>query len=286
MRRLSCVVVAVLCLSAPEAARAVLFDFDNAPIHTSLPIDLTVGGITAHFSATGQGFSIQRADAMGFTPLGFAGLCIYPNSVFPADLLVGFAQTLTDFSIMFAPQELGCDDSATMRVTAYMNDTYVGTNTAVADPPGTWPTGTLTFSSAQGFNRVVVHYDSRPPTCTDWGPIFMADNMNVTQSVIAVEDAGVAPVVVNLAAAPNPFAAQTTVRFGLARREAVSVAVYSVDGRLVRTILRAMLEPGAQSLRWDGRDDRGSGMASGVYLCRVEAGAVALTTRLILLRAE
>jgi hypothetical protein len=180
MKRLSCVILAVASLCALAAAQPVLFDFDNAPVHSPLPIDLTVSGITAHFSATGQGFSIQRADTLGFTPAGFAGNCIYPDSVFLADLLVGYSRTLTDFSIMYAPEEYACDSSATMRVTAYMNNNYVGTNTATADPPGTWPTGTLTFSSAQGFNRVVVHYDSPPPTGGDWGPIFMADNMIVT----------------------------------------------------------------------------------------------------------
>lgn len=67
-----------------------------------------------------------------------------------------------------------------MHVTAYMSGVLVGTNTMVADPPGTWPSATLSFSSPLGFNSVVVHYDQRPPTGGDWGPIFMADNMNVT----------------------------------------------------------------------------------------------------------
>ena len=54
--------------------QSVLFDFDNAPLQTSLPITLTVGGVTAHFSATGQGYSIQQANVLGFTPVGFSGL--------------------------------------------------------------------------------------------------------------------------------------------------------------------------------------------------------------------
>jgi hypothetical protein len=180
VQKLIGVLLVAVGLCVPATAQAVLFDFDSAPQYSPLPINLTVGGITAHFSATGQGYSIQRADALGFTPVGFAGLCIYPSSVFPADLLVSFSQTLTAFSILYAPEEYACDSSATLRVTAYMNGTYVGTNTAVADPPGTWPTGTLSFSSLLGFNSVVVHYDSPPPTGGDWGPIFMADNMYVT----------------------------------------------------------------------------------------------------------
>ena len=179
MKELTFTMITCLILSA-GAEGGVIFDFDNATVHSTLPIDLTAGGITAHFSATGQGFSIQPASVLGFTPVGFSGLSIYPNGVFLADLLVGFSQSLTDFSILYAPEEFATDSSARMRVTAYMNSTFVGTNTATANPPGTWPTATLTFSSAQAFNRVVVHYDAAPPTGGDYGPVFMADNMMVT----------------------------------------------------------------------------------------------------------
>jgi hypothetical protein len=165
---------------AGAQATTILFSFDNAPIHTSLPIDLSEGGVSAHFSATGQNFSIQRADALGWKPLEFEGLCIYPNSVFAADLLIGLSQPVYGFSIMYAPEEYGCDSSARMRVTAYQDAAYVGTNTTTASPPGTWPTGTLTFSSTVPFNRLVVHYDAAPPTGGDWGPIFLADNMTLT----------------------------------------------------------------------------------------------------------
>lgn len=169
------------CLAVtPARAQIVLFDFDSAPLFTPLPLDITVGSLTAHLSATGEGYSIQRADTLGFTPAGFAGNSIYPSSVFPADLLISFSTVLTDFSIMFAPEEYACDSSATMRVTAYMGTAFVATATATAPIPGTWPTGVLFIAAPQGFDNVVVHYDSPPPTGGDWGPIFMADNMTVT----------------------------------------------------------------------------------------------------------
>jgi len=178
--KLAAALITSIALCVPAEAGAVLFNFDNVPQYSPLPLDVTVDGITAHLSATGQGFSIQSANVLNFTPVGFSGNSIYPNSVYPADLIVGFSQTLTDFSILYAPEEYATDSSATMRVTAYMNGSFVGTNTATADPPGTWPTATLSFSSALGFNSVVVHYDAPPPTGGDYGPIFMADNMNVT----------------------------------------------------------------------------------------------------------
>ena len=182
MRNSLVLVVVCICMGT-SIARAAVFDFDKATLHSPLPIDLTAEGITAHFSGTGQGFSVQQANALGFTPTGFSGLCIYPSSVFAADLLVGFSQPLNDFSILYAPEEYACDSSARMRVTAYVDGVPVGTRTMTADPPGTWPTATLAISLPQGFNSVVIHYDAPPPTGGDWGPIFMADNMNVTAAI-------------------------------------------------------------------------------------------------------
>jgi hypothetical protein len=172
------IVLAPLLMIRAEA-QSTLFDFENAPQYTPLPINLTVNGITAHFSATGQGYSIQLATCQGLNPAGFSGLCVYPSSVYGADLTVDFSTPLTDFSILYAPEEYACDSSATMRVTAYLNDALVGTATTNAQA-GTWPTETLRFSSAQTFNRVVIHYDKAPSTGGDYGPVFMADNMAVT----------------------------------------------------------------------------------------------------------
>ena len=166
-------------------AQSVLFDFDNAPLHTPLPVNLTAGGITAHFSANPAfyNYSIQRADTLGFTPAGFSGYCIYPSTVFLCDLLISFDHPLTAASIMYAPEEYATDSSCTMRITAYMGSTLVGTSTHQIQEPGTWPTGTLSFSSMQPFDNVVIHYDHAPPTGGDYGPIFMADNLLVTPTL-------------------------------------------------------------------------------------------------------
>ena len=166
-------------LAGQATAQTVLFDFDSVPVYSPFPIDVTVGGLTAHLSGTGSGYSIQSSSTAPVAPVGFSGHYIYPSSVFAADLLVSFSETLTNFSILYSPQELGCDDSARLKVTAYMNTTPVGTNTTTASSPGTWPVETLSITTVQGFNNVVVHYDARPPTCQDYGVIFLADNMSV-----------------------------------------------------------------------------------------------------------
>jgi hypothetical protein len=256
-------------------AQAVLFDFNTAPSQTSLPITITVNSITAHFSATANGFSIQQANTIGFTPPGFDGLIIYPNSVFPSDLLISFDQTLTDFSIMYSPQELGCDDSAKMRVTAYMNTTLIGTNTRTASNPGTWPVDTLGCSFVQGFNSVIVHYDSRPPTCQDYGPIFMADNMLVTPlnlSTVANEQVANGCVVF-----PNPVSQTTTLSFSLLEPDAVTVTLYSSNGRMIKTLFEGELSTGKHVITWDATD----GIANGVYLLKLNGKHISKCLKLI-----
>lgn len=169
-----------VAVTFPASAQAVLFDFDNVALYTPLPVNVTVNGITAHLSATGQGYSIQDASVLGFTPQGLSGHILYPNSIYLTDLLISFDSTLYDFSIMYASHELACDDAATMRVTAYLNGSYIGTNTKTATYPGTWPVDILRCSFPRPFNSVVIHYDKKPPTCQDYGPNFLADNMRVT----------------------------------------------------------------------------------------------------------
>ena len=160
----------------------ILFTFDDAPVHTSLPVAVSNGGLTATLYGGMYNFSIQPYGSVGLAPAGMSGLYIFPNSVFASDLTIEFSQSITEFSILYSPQEIGCDDSATMRATGYLNSEFVATDTATVPAPGTYPTGTLSLSDANSFNRVVIHYDARPPTCQDYGMIFIADNMLVKRA--------------------------------------------------------------------------------------------------------
>ncbi len=253
----------VIIQVSPASAQTVLFDFDSAPIYTPLPIDQTVGGITAHFSATGQGYSIQNANVLGFTPQGFAGHIIYPSSIYLADLLIRFDQTLTDFSIMYACQELACDDAATMRVTAYMNGSFVGTNTKTASIPGTWPVDTLRCSFPQGFDSVVVHYDSPPPTCQDYGVIYVADNMWVTALSTSISNPGI---IIEEVIIPNPVSQPTTISFSLFQSENISVSVYDITGRLIQNLFDGYLNTGKHQINWD---INAAAVKDGVYFLKL-----------------
>jgi len=68
---------------------------------------------------------------------------------------------------------------------------------------------------------------------------------------------------------PNPFNPHTTLGFSVPHRTHVRLAISSLDGRLVSTLLDRELEAGRHEVSWDGRDGSGSRVASGSYLCRV-----------------
>ncbi len=67
---------------------------------------------------------------------------------------------------------------------------------------------------------------------------------------------------------PNPFNPQTTVRLAMARAGAATVQVFDPRGRRVRTLVEGRLEAGRHDLVWDGTDDAGRAVSSGVYFVR------------------
>jgi hypothetical protein len=88
-----------------------------------------------------------------------------------------------------------------------------------------------------------------------------------------------------LKASPNPLNPKTTISFDLGNRSRVELRVYDVSGKLVRTLVGGdIMEPGTRSVLWNGKDDRGSPVASGTYIYRLQAGGNELTNRMSLIR--
>ena len=72
---------------------------------------------------------------------------------------------------------------------------------------------------------------------------------------------------------PNPFNPAVTIAFELDRSRHVRVSVFNVLGQRVRLLLNETRHAGMQTTEWDGRDDHGNPVSSGVYMVRVEIGA-------------
>lgn len=83
---------------------------------------------------------------------------------------------------------------------------------------------------------------------------------------------------------PNPFNPLTTVSFSVAKRGRVAIRIYDVSGRLVRTLTDAIYERGPHTVTWDGVNENGRRVASGVYLYCMETGAVKRMKKMVLIR--
>jgi len=83
---------------------------------------------------------------------------------------------------------------------------------------------------------------------------------------------------------PNPFNPSTTISFDLPAKAKVSLKVYDVAGRLIRTLTDSEFDAGRHSITWDGRNESGSGVASGVYFYKLESKDFSGTKKMVLLR--
>jgi hypothetical protein len=83
---------------------------------------------------------------------------------------------------------------------------------------------------------------------------------------------------------PNPFNPLTRIDFGLKARGAVSLRIYDVAGRLVRVLVDEERGAGHYTEEWNGRDNNGRTVASGIYFYAIEAGGFRQTRKMVLLR--
>jgi hypothetical protein len=84
---------------------------------------------------------------------------------------------------------------------------------------------------------------------------------------------------------PNPFNPVTTIRFDLARSGRVQLRIYDAAGHKVRTLLDAEMQAGRnRSATWNGLDDAGRRVPTGVYLYRLEAAGITATKKMVMLQ--
>ncbi len=83
---------------------------------------------------------------------------------------------------------------------------------------------------------------------------------------------------------PNPFNPVTKIQFTLDRDARVSLRVFDVQGRAVRTLVDSYLTSGPRVVGWDGRDDGGRTLASGTYFLRLQGGGAYLTRTINLIK--
>jgi len=88
---------------------------------------------------------------------------------------------------------------------------------------------------------------------------------------------------------PNPFNPETWIPFGLAEGSEVVISIYDMAGRLVRMFDLGYIEAGSyttrsKAARWDGKNESGERVASGVYIYQLQVGDKSFARRMVILK--
>ena len=176
-----------------------------------------------------------------------------------------------------------------------VNPAFNGTLPYVAIFPDA-ANGIYTFDSAGGSSyqdEPVAVMAQEAGTMVLFGfPLYYCQQVDVTAALhdILTELGSVdaAPVVMakklSLAAYPNPFNPATTICYSLPASGEVSVEIYNVKGRKVRTLVSGYRDAGSYSVVWNGEDDGEKPVASGLYLYRIQSGKNARSEKCLLLK--
>ncbi|HDQ99080.1 MAG TPA: T9SS type A sorting domain-containing protein [candidate division WOR-3 bacterium] len=114
------------------------------------------------------------------------------------------------------------------------------------------------------------------PVIVHWVP--------TSQIGVAEPGQGVKPVKLEVAARPNPFGNRTSISYAVPRAGNVSLTVYDVAGRPVRTLVNGRQNAGRYSVNWDGRSEAGDEVAAGIYFYTLTAGQASTTSKLTVVR--
>jgi flagellar hook assembly protein FlgD len=83
---------------------------------------------------------------------------------------------------------------------------------------------------------------------------------------------------------PNPFNPTTVIEYDLKNLVHVKLSVYNMLGQKVRTLVDKDVQAGNHSVTWNGTDDLGRNVGSGIYLASIQAGEKTKTIKMVLVR--
>lgn len=83
---------------------------------------------------------------------------------------------------------------------------------------------------------------------------------------------------------PNPFNPKTVIRFGLPKDSWVNLDIYNVLGQRVKTLVDERLSAGMKEVEWDGKDDKGFEVSSGIYFYKIKAGDFSDIKKMVMLK--
>jgi len=267
----------------------------NAVNGEEYPLDSTIMGST-QAATIWDGHSISVINLMADSVITSA---VYLRRFFPTTIGLRVAgseaEPLVGAEVRLYPVEVRrFRVETTPMLTEY---TDAGGEVVFADNPFDTTCDMCPFGIRNANFLVEVSYGGQ--TVYDWLPLtevqsaYFANPDTVYRKLIVVEsatpvaDEGEPGLPVGFALRqnhPNPFNPSTHVEYVLPTRSHVTVTVFDMLGRRVRTLVDAVMGSGTHTATWDGSDERGKAVASGVYLYRMEAGEHTESRRMVLVR--
>jgi hypothetical protein len=205
------------------------------------------------------------------------------TSYFSADFPGGIAANDKRFKVLISSDEGNIWSS--FDILAEWNN--VGANRVLNAIPRTGENIFICLADYSGIKKIAFYTESLFENTDSYIHI---DNVTIHQYPTSIGDFTVcAPKTELLGNFPNPFNPQTTIQFSLSFGEGrgegfVKIDVYNVRGQRVRTLVNDMYSTGEHSVVWNGMDDSGRTVGSGIYFYSMRVGEYHLTNRMLLLK--
>jgi hypothetical protein len=106
----------------------------------------------------------------------------------------------------------------------------------------------------------------------------------VPDEAAGVSGGDVAKADVYLAIGPNPIRPSTVIEYSVPAESKVSLKVYDVRGRLVKSVFDGLRAPGQYKAEWGGRNDDGQEVGAGIYFVRLDADKLHISKKVVLVR--
>ncbi len=262
------------------------FESGDAPGWIAYDLDQDGNGWGIYQQSVNPGFEIAHSGDFGagieYNPAGNDDWLITPQLYLPADSSITF-----EFWANSQDPSYLEDFNVKVSATGYEPENYTNLIAEVRNVPDDWTHYSYDLSAFAGDSV----YITVQCVSVDEFYLFVDDFLCTAGSVGIGEEPSHAalPRAFNLHQnCPNPFNPSTTIAIDVpdvsGEKQQVEVTVYDIRGRQVRTLISSELEPGSYRLHWDGRDDRGESVSSGIYFYTLETREETFTRKMMILK--
>ena len=215
------------------------------------------------------------------------GVYIYSNYAYVADGVSGLR--IIDVSDPISPKEVGFYDTGGFAYDVYISDNYAyvadgGGGLRVIDVSNPAAPDEVGFfeDKARIFAYSVYILNNYAYVASGTPGIYIFRNDLITD---ITEEKYQLPSTFTLKQNyPNPFNPTTTIKYTLPKAFHVELSIYNTLGQKVRTLVKKQQFAGHYQVQWDGRDDKGKPVGSGMYLYRLQSGDYVEIKKMILLK--